>query len=717
MTDRTGEVIPQTKTLQDAEQVLTRYYGYQHFRPGQDTAISGILSGRDALCVMPTGSGKSICYQIPALLLPGVTLVISPLISLMKDQVTAMQNRGIPAVCLHSGLSIREFNEAAQQILQGKYRIVCVAPERLQSETFVQMCQQLQIAFVAVDEAHCISQWGQDFRPNYLKIPAFIRMLPKRPIIGGFTATATPKVYQDILQNLGLERPVEVKTGFDRPNLSFSVYNNPTDKDETLLGLVRDRFRQSGIVYCATRKTVESVCALLEEKGFPATRYHAGLEREERMRNQDDFLFDRKRVMVATNAFGMGIDKANVSYVIHYNMPKSLEAYYQEAGRAGRDGCDADCILLYSGQDVILGRWLIEHTEPNPDLTPEQQKLVREQDEERLRTMTFYATSTRCFRQNILRYFGERAPDHCGNCSNCVPDCEHLDITTEAQMILSSIVRTRQQLSEKQIIDLLLGSVPYDLPGDVMDDIQSSRLTTFGLMKKRKEEQIQDELDALCDQGYLDRAEEDSRILRLNDRSREILFEKRRVTMRRIQRKNAQTVHTDLFQALQRLRYEISAREYIAAATLFPDGTLLEICQKLPKNKQELSRIEGMGVFKANRYGDQILELVDRFGRGRRSGKTEPAKDRLPSSAKQDAAGQTSSSRSGAVGQPPSMPPAADVQPSSNGREAAGQPWTEEEDWRLTQEFRHQMDLKDIARAHQRSRGAILSRLKKLNLV
>ena len=328
---------------------------------GQQELVESQLSGRDVLGVMPTGSGKSLCYQIPAMLLPGTTLVISPLISLMKDQVTALKLRGVSAAFLNSSMDDEDYRETAFQAASGMYKILYVAPERLQAPGFLEMCRHMEIPLVAVDEAHCISQWGQDFRPSYLKIPDFTASLPKRPILGAFTATATPNVRKDILDNLKLREPVIAATGFDRPNLSFSVYQ-PKDRDKALSELLRDRYRQSGIIYCATRKNVESVCAQLDGEGFSVTRYHAGLDAEERRKNQEDFLFDRKRIMVATNAFGMGIDKSNVSYVIHYNMPKSLEAYYQEAGRAGRDGCDADCILLYASQDVITARWLIEHS-------------------------------------------------------------------------------------------------------------------------------------------------------------------------------------------------------------------------------------------------------------------------------------------------------------------------------------------------------------------
>ena len=589
---------------------LKKVYGHQTFKPGQQELIEGLLAGRDVLGIMPTGSGKSLCYQIPALLLSGTTLVISPLISLMKDQVTALKLRGITAAFLNHSMDEKEYRETAYQAVTGAYRILYVSPERLQAPGFQNMCQHMDIPLVAVDEAHCISQWGQDFRPNYLKIPGFISSLPKRPAVGAFTATATPNVRKDILENLKLKDPAIITTGFDRPNLSFSVYQ-PRDRDQTLSELLRDRYRQSGIIYCATRKNVEAICSRLEKEGFSVTRYHAGLEPEERRRNQEDFLFDRKRIMVATNAFGMGIDKSNVSYVIHYNMPKSLEAYYQEAGRAGRDGCDADCILLYAPQDVVTASWLIEHSEPNPDLTPEEQAEVRAKDQERLEWMTFFAKASRCLRHELLRYFGEKAPDTCDNCSNCVPSCEHADITTEAQMILSCIARTEQRYDEEVIVQLMHGVCPDPAPEGVNPDT----LTTFGLMKETEESSIHEMIHALLDQGYLEQG--DDKRLKLNDQSREILFRNRRVVMKRRMKTREPAGGEDLFQALQRLRYEISSREYVAASALFSDGTLRDICRNLPRSKKQLAAVDGMGIFKANKYGDQILMLIRRYAPGK----------------------------------------------------------------------------------------------------
>lgn len=671
---------------------LQTVYGHKAFRTGQQELAEALMEGRDVLGVMPTGSGKSLCYQIPALLMPGTTLVISPLISLMKDQVTALNLRGIPAVFLNSSMDEGEYRDTAYRAVCGKYKILYVAPERLQAPAFQEMCRHMDIPLLAVDEAHCISQWGQDFRPSYLKIPEFVQNLPKRPVIGAFTATATLNVRRDILGNLRLNDPLTVTTGFDRPNLSFSVYQ-PEDRDKELAELLRDRYRQSGIIYCATRKNVENVCSQLETDGFSVTRYHAGLSAEERRKNQEDFLFDRKRIMVATNAFGMGIDKSNVSYVIHYNMPKSIEAYYQEAGRAGRDGCDADCILLYAPQDVITGRWLIEHADPNPDLTPEEQADVRAKDEERLKWMTFYARSTRCLRHELLRYFGELSADKCDNCSNCVPVCEHMDITTEAQMILSGIARTGQQYNEEVTNRLMRGILPPP------EGINPNELTTFGLMNDIEEETIRDMTASLLNQGYLD--QDENNILKLNERSREVLFGKRRVVMKKNERNPKNVDGESLVYELQLLRYDIASVVHVAASLLFPDSTLYEIAKVLPKTITQLAAVDGMGMYKANKYGELILPLIGRYLQG-----TVLSKNR--GRGKRKNTGKPNVTKGGFN--------AYKEKVIADGSTGAYQPWTEEEDEQLILEQEQGMNVRTLAGIHKRTEGAIKSRLKKLGI-
>lgn len=411
----------------DKLETLKYYFGHNTFRPGQETLVDALLDHRDALGIMPTGAGKSMCYQIPALMTPGIALVISPLISLMKDQVMGLIASGVPAAYLNSSLTPKQLDLATERACQGAYRIIYVAPERLDTLSFRRFAMQAPITLIAVDEAHCVSQWGQDFRPSYLKIADFIESLPKRPPVGAFTATATSKVRSDIIRLLRLQHPVEASTGFDRPNLFFDVLH-PKDKEAALKDLLRKRKNQSGIIYCATRRNVEEVAAKLEKAGYQVGTYHAGMSDQYRQENQEAFQEDRIQIMVATNAFGMGIDKSNVNYVIHYNMPRSMEAYYQEAGRAGRDGSKADCILLYSGADIFTAKWMIDHTEPNEALTAEERQAVRQEDLRRMEDMITYCTGGKCLRSYILHYFGENVPDTCTTCGNCVrgQEREHL---------------------------------------------------------------------------------------------------------------------------------------------------------------------------------------------------------------------------------------------------------------------------------------------------
>jgi ATP-dependent DNA helicase RecQ len=401
-----------------AQETLRKYFGHEAFRPGQEVMVNALTHHRDALGVMPTGAGKSMCYQVPALMMPGVAIVISPLISLMADQVAALKSAGVPAAYLNSSLTPRQMDLAMQRARQGAYKIIYVAPERLETPSFQAMAQSMPISLLAVDEAHCVSQWGQDFRPVYLRIADFVDSLPTRPVMGAFTATATERVRQDIIRLLRLQNPETVTTGFDRPNLYFEVIR-PKNRDAALMDILRRKRGESGIVYCATRKAVEQVCDNLIRAGIDATRYHAGLSDEERKENQEKFQYDTCPVMVATNAFGMGIDKSNVRFVIHYQMPRSMEAYYQEAGRAGRDGEAAECILLYNGSDIFTAKWMIEHTEPNENMTAAEQSAVRYQDMNRLNRMVDYCTKPGCLRAFILRYFGENAAQDCGHCSAC----------------------------------------------------------------------------------------------------------------------------------------------------------------------------------------------------------------------------------------------------------------------------------------------------------
>lgn len=434
--------------MKNKYELLKEYFGYDSFRKGQEEVIDSILSGRDVLGIMPTGAGKSVCYQIPALMLSGITLVVSPLISLMQDQVAALNQAGVHAAYLNSSLTYRQYLTALKYAREGRYKIIYVAPERLETTEFLAFAMHTDISMVCVDEAHCVSQWGQDFRPSYLRIVEFITQLQKRPIVSAFTATATSDVRDDIIRILRLKEPMILTTGFDRSNLFFQT-ERPKDKYEALLAHLKTFDGQSGIIYCLTRKSVEEVCLRLVQEGYPATRYHAGLTPEERKENQEAFIFDTKPIMVATNAFGMGIDKSNVRYVIHFNMPKNMEGYYQEAGRAGRDGEPSRCILLYSPQDIAVNRFFIENNNRNEELTQEEQEFIKKLDEKRLQQMVLYCTTQKCLRMYILNYFGEKGMHRCNSCSNC------LKLYEKASYERMTVVKRTKEDCEKELFDAL----------------------------------------------------------------------------------------------------------------------------------------------------------------------------------------------------------------------------------------------------------------------
>lgn len=599
--------------MTDKYDVLSRYFGYSGFREGQEALVDNILAGRDVLGVMPTGAGKSICYQVPALTMDGITLVISPLISLMRDQVLSLVQAGAPAAYINSSLSTRQFFTVLDRMEAGRYKLVYVAPERLALPRFREMCQKLPIAFVAVDEAHCISQWGQDFRPDYLKIREFLDALPRRPRLGAFTATATDRVKSDIIEKLGLREPFTLTTGFDRPNLFFAV-RAPKDKNAALLRELEKRKGRSGIVYCATRKKVEDVCDLLRSRGWDAAGYHAGLDPAVRAANQEDFLYDRKTVMVATNAFGMGIDKSNVSFVIHYNMPKSIEAYYQEAGRAGRDGEPADCVLLYAPGDVALQQFLIEHAEPNPELTEEEQQEIRKQDGIRLAQMKAYAVESGCLRAYILRYFGETPRPRCDHCSNCLTQSDFVDITEEAQRILSCVERSGERFGAAMIAHILHGDGDERVERYGLD-----ALPTFGVMGDHSVAGIRRCIRSLIDQGYL-REEGEYRVVSLGDSAAGVMQGGQTVTMRVDKRTAAAkkpggapaAEDPDLFEKLRRLRAEIAKDERVPAYVIFYDRTLRDMCAKRPVTMEAFLDVSGVGSAKAEKYGERFIEVIRR---------------------------------------------------------------------------------------------------------
>ena len=594
--------------------VLQKYYGYSSFRPGQDALIDGILEGSDVFGIMPTGGGKSICYQVPGLLLPGITLVISPLISLMRDQVMSLKAMGIPGAYINSTLNPAQIRAVYRNLEAGMYKIVYVAPERLQYEGFQAVACRLPISLIAVDEAHCISQWGQDFRPSYLKIPEFVENLPHRPVMAAFTATATKRVQQDIVEHLNLRHPRKVQTGFDRPNLYFEV-QHPVHKEDTLLGLV-SRFRgQAGIVYCSTRKYVESVCDTLQNAGYAATRYHAGLEEEERTRNQEDFLYDRKSVMVATNAFGMGIDKPNVRFVIHYNMPKCLESYYQEAGRAGRDGDPSECILLYSPHDVSIARFLIDSASEQSELTPMQQAQIRTQELRRLDAMVRYCTTDQCLREHILSYFGEKAPEICGHCGNCRGKYQQVDISDQARILitaakmilegglpslpLSTLIRVLQGFPVPQILEAGLQNIPF-----------------YGRLRTTGSTEIRAVAEALGRQGVLSLSGP-KQLIGLTENAALVLNGQMQATMlkRKIQEEPAvqQISAGGLMEALKELRLKLAQKAGIPPETVFSQAALREMARKKPKTLSQFRSIPGVGEIRASWYGKEFVELIKKY--------------------------------------------------------------------------------------------------------
>ena len=607
------------------EEALKTYYGYDVFRGGQEAVIDALLSGRDALAIMPTGAGKSVCYQIPALLLPGITLVVSPLVSLMRDQVTQLVQMGIPAAFLNSSLTFRQYLLALDRARAGRYKIIYVAPERLETEGFQAFVQEADISLVAVDEAHCISQWGQDFRPSYLNIPAFVESLPHRPPVGAFTATATPDVKADIRRFLDLRDPLELTTGFDRENLYFEV-QQPADKRAALLELVKGRPGKCGIVYCATRKGVEQICELLQSRGFAASRYHAGLSPDERRQNQEDYICDRCTVMVATNAFGMGIDKSNVSYVIHCNMPKSVEAYYQEAGRAGRDGAPADCILLFSPGDITTAKYLILNQTENDELTDEERQTVQAQDLIRLEQMTGYCKTTGCLRGYLLDYFGQPHAPRCENCGNCQAEYDLQDLTREAQMILSCVVRVRTRLGYC-VGTALLGQVLRGSRAARVRELGLEDLPTYGLMRDLPAGRIRELLELLEAGGYLQTDPVHGGV-DTTPQAAEVLFHGQRVEVSvkrqplqdqpargraKAKAERPKKAEDDLLAALKALRLRLSQEQHIPAYIICTNATLLDMAARRPRTIEELLEVSGIGQAKAERFGDAFLKELEHY--------------------------------------------------------------------------------------------------------
>lgn len=578
-------------------QILKQYFGYDTFREGQAELIAAILSGQDVLGVMPTGAGKSLCYQVPALLLDGITLVVSPLISLMRDQVQALAANGIPAAFINSSLTQSQWGQVMQNARNGQYKIIYIAPERLLSPSMLELVQTLSIAMVAVDESHCISQWGQDFRPSYLDIPAFVQTLSTRPVLAAFTATATPRVREDILTTLQLKSPFSLVTGFDRPNLYFEV-KQPKDKYRALLQFLKER-DGNGIIYCSTRKEVESVTAKLIADGYSAAQYHAGLPDQQRNSAQDDFLYDRVKIIVATNAFGMGIDKSNVRFVVHYNMPQNVESYYQEAGRAGRDGLPSDCILFYARKDISTALFLINQSN-NPQEIARNRLLLTQMEQ--------YCETDGCLRRYMLHYFGENSTEDCGNCSSCNGDFELTDVTIDAQKVLSHISRLNnagRRFMFTHTTDIILGK---------SDDF--TQLSTFGIMKGAPRHYIRQLTNRLTALGYL----QDDGYLSITPKASEVLFGGVAVTIRGTKPEANETrsktqaamyaVSEHLLTQLKELRLTLAKKAKVPAYVIFSDATLVDMCQKHPQTETEMLAVSGVGEVKYKRYGEAFLQLL-----------------------------------------------------------------------------------------------------------
>ena len=603
---------------------LKAYFGYTHFRPLQEEIITRILSKKDTLVLMPTGGGKSICYQLPALLMPGTTVVVSPLISLMKDQVEALQANGIIARALNSTNDETTNANLRFECMQGRVKLLYISPERLMSELNF-LLKDINISLFAIDEAHCISQWGQDFRPSYVKIVDYINSLPARPVVSAFTATATNEVKTDIECILRLDNPKVVITGFDRKNLYYSVEHiSGKNRDRYISNYVKEHIDESGIIYCATRKNVDTLYETLSSMGISVTRYHAGLSNEERKRNQDDFIYDRSLVVVATNAFGMGIDKSNVRYVIHYNMPQSMENYYQEAGRAGRDGENSQCVLLFSAQDVMIDRMLLDNKDFS-DVDEEDEFLIRQRDIRRLQIMEGYCKTTGCLRNYILEYFGEKTFGPCDNCGNCHREYHETDMTREAKWVVNCVAETRGRYGLTIVIGTLLGAKRARLR-----ELGADKYKSYGALNDHSEAELRALISQMTEMGYLYQTQERYSVLKLGDISslrdenthvimrtyEEKEPDKKKKSQKSVRKRSTDALTAagyDLFEALRKLRLEIAKEEAMPPYIVFSDKTLIDMCIKCPSNEEEMLEVSGVGENKLKKYGQRFLEEIQKF--------------------------------------------------------------------------------------------------------
>lgn len=604
----------------DEREILKRYFGYDSFKPGQEEIIRAILDGKDVLAIMPTGSGKSVCYQVPAMLLSGITIVISPLISLMQDQVKALNEAGIHAGYINSSLTEAQISRVYVNAMEGIYKILYVAPERLESYEFASFAGRADISMVTVDEAHCISQWGQDFRPSYLKIVDFIDGLPARPIVSAFTATATEEVKTDIACVLKLQDPKIVVTGFDRENLYFDV-ETIKRKDDYVLEYIKKHPDDSGIIYCATRKNVDSLFDLLSGVGVSVTRYHAGMNNEDRKISQNDFIYDRNPVIVATNAFGMGIDKSNVRFVIHYNMPQSMESYYQEAGRAGRDGEPSECILLFSAQDIMINKFLLEHKDFT-DISDEDIDLIKQRDAKRLQVMEGYYRTSGCLRNYILEYFGEKRGEPCDNCGNCHREFTEIDMKEDAKLVINCVWETKGRYGLNIIIGTLIGANRARLK-----ELGTIHYKTYGALKNRSESELRLLISQMLLDGYLYQTSDKYSVIRmgniepLKDPNTRVLIrtyndrepERQTESYSRKSTDSLTKAGYELFEILRQLRLTIAREEGLPPYIIFSDKTLIDMSIKAPTDKHTMLNVSGVGEAKYEKYGERFIEAVIAF--------------------------------------------------------------------------------------------------------
>ena len=604
-------------------QILKEIFGYDSFRKGQEEIVDQILNGRDVLAIMPTGAGKSLCYQVPALLMSGITIVVSPLISLMIDQVKALNEAGVHAAYINSALTERQITKALELAAAGRYKMIYVAPERLLTPRFLDFACHTELSMVTIDEAHCISQWGQDFRPSYVKITEFIRQLPRRPVVSAFTATATQKVREDILEVLDLESPYINVSGFDRENLYFEVRPARGKKDAIKEYLTQHR-EDSGIIYCATRKNVDELYLELQNAGFSVGRYHAGMGTEARNESQEDFIYDRIEIMIATNAFGMGIDKSNVRYVIHYNMPQSMENYYQEAGRAGRDGENSQCILLFSAQDVMIDRMLLDNKDFS-DVDEEDEFFIRQRDIRRLQIMEGYCKTTGCLRNYILEYFGEKTFGPCDNCGNCHREYHETDMTREAKWVVNCVAETRGRYGLTIVLGTLLGAKRARLR-----ELGADKYKSYGSLNDHSEAELRALISQMTEMGYLYQTQERYSVLKLGDISplrdenthvimrtyEEKEPDKKKKPQKSVRKRSTDALTAagyDLFEALRKLRLEIAKEEAMPPYIVFSDKTLIDMCIKCPSNEEEMLEVSGVGENKLKKYGQRFLEEIQKF--------------------------------------------------------------------------------------------------------